>query len=128
MVTEPEFLLDANVCIYVIEGLAPALRERIEDSSIGALATSAIAYAEVMRGVDMSNPAANAVAAAFFDICVVLPFDARAALAFRRVPFRRGRFDHLIAAHALALNLTLVTANDRDFADIPGLRVENWTL
>ena len=35
--------------------------------------------------------------------------------------------DRLIAAHALALDLTLVTNNERDFADVPGLRIENWT-
>jgi len=39
----------------------------------------------------------------------------------------RHRFDQLIAAHTLALNLTLVTANPRDFRDIPDLRVEDWT-
>jgi tRNA(fMet)-specific endonuclease VapC len=37
-----------------------------------------------------------------------------------------GPNDLLIAAHALALNCTVVTANDREFARVPGLRVENW--
>ena len=43
------------------------------------------------------------------------------------LPFARHRFDRLIAAHALALDLTLVTANVRDFYDLPGLKVEDWT-
>lgn len=39
-----------------------------------------------------------------------------------------GPNDLLIAAHALALNLTLVTANVREFERVPALRVENWLL
>jgi tRNA(fMet)-specific endonuclease VapC len=90
------------------------------------LVTSAVAYAEVMRKVPEDElPAFGR--SALFDVVSVLPFDARAALAYRRVPFRRGRFDRLIAAHALALSLTIVTNNESDFDDVPGLRVENWT-
>ena len=37
-----------------------------------------------------------------------------------------GGNDLLIASHALALDLTLVTANEREFARVPGLRIENW--
>jgi tRNA(fMet)-specific endonuclease VapC len=56
----------------------------------------------------------------------VLPFDAAAAEVYARLPFRRGSFDRLIAAHALALDLVLVTDNVADYADVPGLKVENW--
>ena len=44
------------------------------------------------------------------------------------MPFKRARFDRLVAAHALSLDLGIVTNNIVDFADVPGLRVENWTL
>ena len=37
-----------------------------------------------------------------------------------------GPNDMLIAAHALALNCTVITANDREFSRVPGLKVENW--
>jgi len=57
-----------------------------------------------------------------------VPFDTAAARQYAELHFRRGSFDRLIAAHALALDLTLITNNERDFADIPDLRVENWTL
>lgn len=63
----------------------------------------------------------------FFRTFPVLPFDEDAARAFALVPFRRAKFDRLIAAHALALKLTLVTANAADFRDVPGLDVEDWT-
>jgi tRNA(fMet)-specific endonuclease VapC len=70
---------------------------------------------------------AEAEAEAFFELVTVLPFDRAAAAAYARLPFRRGSFDRLIAAHALCAGLTIVTNNERDYKDIPGLRVENWT-
>ncbi len=56
-----------------------------------------------------------------------LPFDAEAAEYFATIPFKRGKFDRLIAAQALSRDLAIVTNNERDFADVPGLKVENWT-
>ena len=58
----------------------------------------------------------------------VLAFDQAAGRAYAGLPFKRGRFDRLIGAHALSRGLTLVTNNERDFADIPGLKIENWTI
>ena len=46
----------------------------------------------------------------------------------RQLPFKRGSYDRLIAAHALSLGLTVVTGNTKHFADVPGLKVENWTV
>ena len=63
----------------------------------------------------------------FFRVVPVLPFDRDAGRAYAELPFKRHRLDRLIAAHALALNVTLVTANPRDFRDIAGLAVEDWT-
>jgi tRNA(fMet)-specific endonuclease VapC len=59
------------------------------------------------------------------------PFDAGAARVYGLVRLasrdrRRDALDKLIAAHALALDLTLVTNNPRDFADHADLRIENW--
>jgi tRNA(fMet)-specific endonuclease VapC len=56
----------------------------------------------------------------------LLPFDEAAARGYARLPFRRGRFDRLLAGHALSLGLVIITRNERDFADVPGLKVENW--
>ena len=126
--TEPRFLLDSNVCIYLLEGLSDEARARAEQCSPGELVTSAIAYAEVMQGLDPTNERGMADVGAFFRIVEIVPFDGTAAARYSDVPFKRGTFDRLIAAHALALGLTLVTNNERDFADVPGLAVENWTL
>lgn len=124
---EPAFLLDTNICIYLLDGTSLVARTRAERQVRGSLATSAIAYAELVRGLDLGKAAIREAVAQFFAVVTVLPFDAAAGDAYRNIPFQRGRFDHLIAAHALALGLTLVTNNERDFADVPGLCVENWT-
>lgn len=126
--TEPRFLFDSNICIYLLEGLSDEARARAEQCSPGEIVTSAIVYAEVTRGLDRNNAPAMAVVAAFFGVVGIVSFDRAAAGRYVEVPFKRGRFDRLIAAHALALDLTLVTNNERDFGDVPGLRVENWTL
>ncbi len=126
--TEARFLLDTNICIYLLEGTSDAARDSIEACTPGEVVTSAIAYAEVVRGIRMDNADDAAKAAAFFDAVEVVPFDSDAALHYRAISFRRGTFDRLIAAHALSLGLTLVTNNERDFADVTGLKVENWTI
>ncbi|MFM2410506.1 MAG: hypothetical protein RL481_1334, partial [Pseudomonadota bacterium] len=55
-------------------------------------------------------------------------FDEAAARAYASIPFKRGTFDRLIAAQALSLDLTVISSNSKDFADVPGLKVENWTV
>lgn len=126
-VTEPRFLLDANSCIYLLEKLSPAVRERAAECRPGEMVTSAIVFAEVARGIDWANAQAAELVTDFFAVVPVFPFDEQAAKAYAGLPFRRGSFDRLIAAHALALDVTLVTANPRDFRGIAGLRVEDWT-
>lgn len=124
---DPVFLLDSNICIYILEGLSAQARRHVEGRRPGEIVTSAVAYAEVMRGVDPDDALAGAKVDALFDIVDVLPFDRVAAQVYQAIPFKRGTFDRLIGAHALALGLTLVTNNVRDYSDISGLRVENWT-
>ena len=126
--TEPAFLLDTNVCIYILEGRIEPLRARLESERPGRIAVSVISFAEVMRGVDRADVERERRAKDLFAFFPVLPFEVPAGSAYHDVPFKRGSFDRLIAAHALALDLTVVTNNERDFADVPGLRVENWTL
>lgn len=125
--TDPAFLLDTNICIYLLEALSEPARQRIQSHQPGEVVTSAVAYAEVMRGLDTTNKGAVAAVDRLFEVVPVLPFDHRAARSYATLPFRRARFDRLIAAHALALRVALVTNNEADFRDIPGLTVENWS-
>jgi len=127
MAAEPRFLLDTNIVIYVLDAARPALRARIESVAVGALVTSTIVLAEVLRGIPDDDHRTLARLQQLLVLAPVLSFDDRAARAYARLPFARGRFDRLIAAHALSMGLCVVTANPRDFADVPGLRVEDWT-
>lgn len=69
---------------------------------------------------------------AFVRLLNVREFDEGAAETYgmiaKTIGVKRKSFDRLIAAHALSLGLTLITNNEADFADVPGLKVENWTV
>lgn len=123
---DPLFLLDSNICIYLLQGSVVPLNARVRTQPRGSLAVSAISYAEVRLGA--RAPEAERALQAFLRDVQLLAFDAAAAEAYARLPFRRARLDRLIAAQALAGGLTLITNNERDFADIPNLKLENWTL
>jgi len=124
--TDPLFLLDSNICIYLFQGAVVPLNARVLAQARGSLAVSAISYAEIRLGV--RDARGEQALASFLRDVALLPFDATAAEAYARLPFRRARLDRLIAAQALSAGLTLVTNNERDFVDIPDLRLENWTL
>jgi tRNA(fMet)-specific endonuclease VapC len=126
-VNSARFLLDSSVCIYILKGLSERARRAVEDRSPGEVVTSAVAYAEVMNGFRDASPRELANAAAFFEVVPVQPFDVAAAEKYRTLVFERHRFDHLIAAHALSLDLVMVTRNVRHFRNVPRLRVEDWT-
>lgn len=115
------FLLDTDICIRILRdsGCRVALRAARESG----VAISAISLAELAQGGAEALASANA----FAESVPVLPFDAAVARAFPAARQARGKFDRLIAAHALALGATLVTHNVRDFRDVPGLRIEDWT-
>jgi tRNA(fMet)-specific endonuclease VapC len=126
-VTDPAFLIDSNIFIYVLADADSAAARRLEACDSGTVATSVIAYAEVLRGIRTGGADAVARLDALLEQIPILAFDGEAARAYSRLPFRRGSFDRLIAAHALSRGLTLVTNNERDFVDVAGLKVENWT-
>jgi tRNA(fMet)-specific endonuclease VapC len=126
-VTKPRFLLDTNVCVYLAEDLSQPLLQRVEECELGELVTSSIAFAEFARGIDWSRPDAEDSVRRLFEAIPIQPFDEQAARTYAGLPFVRHRFDRLIAAHAIALGLVLVTANIGDFRDIPGLEIEDWT-
>ena len=122
---DARYLLDSNICIYLLEGNAPALRDRVERHVPGEIVTSAIAVGEVLIGAQRRGHIDKALL--LFQTFTALPYDLDAARAYASLSFKRASFDRLIAAHALALGLTLVTNNERNFIDIDGLRTENWT-
>ena len=120
-----KYLADANLCINVLDGKSEKAMQRLSTCEVGEVVTSAVAFAEVMIGAEQRRKAERALA--FFAQVPVLPFDEAAARTYAGLPFKRGSYDRLIAAHAITLRLTVVTSNLSDFAGIPGLEVEDWT-
>ena len=122
------YLIDANCCIYLFADRHPALSRRVTSLRHGELGLSTIVLAELALGSQNGKAPPMALLDLFASRLPVLAFDEAAARAYAQLPFRRGRFDRLLAAHALSLGVSLITNNEADFADIPGLKVENWTL
>jgi tRNA(fMet)-specific endonuclease VapC len=129
------YMLDTNICIYLIKRRPPAVIDRFLRCDVGQVAISSVTLAELQYGVAKSQfPKKNAEALqAFLLPLEILPFDDAAGAAYGpiRVDLEKrgvsiGAMDLLIAAHALSLDITLVTHNTREFSRVHGLRVESW--
>lgn len=123
------YLIDSDLAIYSMGGERhSALNRRLVLCSPGEVAISAISFAEVALGTWNGKPPREEVLAAFVRVIPIVPFDDASSRAYARLPFIRARFDRLLAAHALSIGAVVVTNNEDDFADVPGLTVENWTV
>ena len=121
------FLIDADSAIYATTGQHGSLRDRLAECEPGEVGLSAISYAEIVLGMEQGKPPTTEALEAFVSSVPIIAFDDAAARAYAKLPFKRARFDRLLAAHAVSLDAILVTNNGSDFADVPGLKVENWT-
>ena len=121
------FVLDADTAIFATTGQFPALRDRLAEFEPGEVCLSAISYAEIALGMEQGKPPTPRALALLVEVVPVLAFDEAAARAYARLPFKRARFDRLLAAHALSIGAIVITNNEADFADVPGLKIENWT-
>jgi len=131
----PKYMLDTNIFIYLIKHQPPEVRERFAQYFVGDVVISAVTLAELEFGIACSSTAAQetnrAALKSLLEDIMVAPFDAQAAKAYGpiRAAYKdrnRDALDKLIASHALALGVTLVTNNEPDFVNYAGLRVENW--
>ena len=122
------YLIDADAAVYSMDEGHDALTARINKFFPGEIAISTISFAEIAYGTVAGKPPAPDVLEAFIAAIPLVAFDEAAARAYARLPFKRARFDRLLAAHAISIGATVITNNVADFADVPGLRVENWTL
>lgn len=129
------FMLDTNICIYAVKRKPERVLQRLKDALNQGVCISAITYSELEHGVEKSAyPEKNRASLfQFLSILDILPYDDRAGAEYGKIcaylqkqgtPI--GTMDMLIAAHAKAEGLTLVTNNVREFKRVPGLRVENW--
>ena len=121
------YLIDTNSVIYLFTGKYPLLTARLSDQPAGDIGISTIVFAELIQGSTHGKPPLLPALEAVIAQMPLMPFDEPAARSYARLPFRRGRYDRLLAAHALSLGATVITANLADFADVPGLQVEDWS-
>jgi tRNA(fMet)-specific endonuclease VapC len=130
---KPRFMLDTSMCIYLMKNQPEEVAKRFAQYYVGDVVMSAITFAELEYGVVVSSNRTRErrnLAALIEDIPVA-PFDAAAATAYGPVceathERKKDALDKLIAAHAIALDVILVTNNERDFASCPAIRIENW--
>ncbi|MBN3791403.1 type II toxin-antitoxin system VapC family toxin [Burkholderia sp. Ac-20353] len=127
------YMLDTNMCIYLMKNQPEQVAKRFAQCYTGDVVMSAITYAELEYGVTVcANPSRERrnLAVLIEDIPVA-PFDGAAAQAYGPIreatrERKKDQLDKLIAAHAVSLDVTLVTNNERDFASYPGVKLENW--
>ena len=131
------YMLDTNILVYVLNARPyhQAVLDRFDSEEPRDMVVSSITLAELRFGIEKSGQreVSRRVLQNVLEALNVAPFDAKAAQTYGSVragleaegkPI--GSLDTLIAAHALSLDLTLVTNNVREFSKVRRLRVENW--
>jgi tRNA(fMet)-specific endonuclease VapC len=129
-----KYLLDTNICIYALKGNQTVLR-RLLAHQRSEVAVSVITEAELRAGAAKSDSPHKTLRAVenFLGPITILPLLSHDAIAYGAVRAKLeragtpiGPLDTLIAAHAVGRKLVLVTNNEREFARVAGLRIENW--
>lgn len=127
-------MLDTNMCIYLMKNRPEEVARRFARCYAGEVVISAVTLAELEYGVVCSGAGRQqnqrALDALFEDIPAA-PFDGAAARAYGPIRLAarnktKDALDKLIAAHAVSLDVTLVTSNESDFVGYPGVTSENW--
>lgn len=130
-----KYMLDTNICIYLIKQKPAVVLERFKQTDISEISISSITLSELFYGVSKSSkPEQNLMALTQFAAPLeIMSFggeaaqcygDLRAHLEIQGTPI--GSLDMLIAAHAISLSITLVTNNEKEFNRVPNLKIENW--
>jgi tRNA(fMet)-specific endonuclease VapC len=130
-----KFMLDTDICIYLIKKKPKKVIDRLLRHDVSDVCMSSITLSELEFGVAKSGqPQRNKLALLEFAAPLeVMPYDDDAAKEYGYIRAhleKRGRplgaLDTLIAAHARALGVTLVSNNQREFKRVPGLKTVNW--
>ncbi len=129
------YLLDTNICIYIIRDKPIEVRSKFERIKPGEAAISVVTFGELHFGAAKSRKRQSTLALLQELTAIVpvleLPEEAgiqygaiRASLETKGQPI--GNSDLWIAAHAKSAGMILVTNNEREFTRIAGLEIENW--
>ena len=131
------YLLDTNLCITFLRAPLSRVAQKLAATPATQVACSAITVVELYRGAYRSVQTEDNIAkvAALVAQLGCLPLDQAAATHAGRIDadlmargLRIGPYDTLIAATAIANNLTLVTHNTGEFSRVAGLRLEDWEV
>ena len=123
-----KYMLDTNICIYLIKKHPVHVLNTIKKQNISDICLSSVTLAELEYGVQKSErKIQNSLALAeFLSPVEIMPFDEKAAIEFGKIRAALeikgnliGEYDLMIAAHALSLDLILVTNNTREFRRVP---------
>ncbi len=129
------FLFDTNTCIYLIKKKPLEVLQKFSTYIVGDIGISSVTVAELCFGVQKSQrPPQNQQALEQFLLALtIVEFDYDAAVVYGRIRAMLekqgtpiGSLDMLIAAHAVNLDLTLVTNNTREFGRVLNLKLDNW--
>ncbi len=129
-----KYMLDTNIAIYTLKNRPAKVRAAFRKHA-GEMCLSSVSLGELIYGAEKSAQVERnlAVIEGMAARLEVESFDTQAAMHFgqlRAELAKSGRligpYDMMIAGHARALGLILVTNNRREFDRVPGLRVENW--
>ena len=132
------FMLDTDTCIFLMRGDSPALAAKVQSVPLQQQVMSAVTFAELTYGVQVSTAAKRKQNQSVLDSLVLhlavldWPQDAAKHYAEIRADLKKrgaqiGAADLMIAAHARAMGAIVVTNNVKDFERVKGLVVENWT-
>lgn len=128
------YLLDTDTCSFAVMG-HPEVFPKLDGLDRESWALSSLVFAELDYGLVRNKllPRSALALEKFLSSAAVVAFDQKAAHEAARVRAHQdqigkpsGAIDQLIAGHALALGLVLVTGNTKHFEHVPGLVVENW--
>ncbi len=129
----PKYMLDTNMCIYLMKNQPASVAARFAECYFGDVVISAVTLAELQYGVvrSIDKERNQRSLALLLEDIPAIPFDIPAAAAYGMIRYatkdkKSDALDKLIAAHAVALRVILVTNNERDFKTYPGLVLDNW--
>jgi tRNA(fMet)-specific endonuclease VapC len=129
------YLLDTNICIYLIKKHPPEVLARFQQIQLKQLHIPTITLFELYYGIEKNNSQQRNLAALenFIAPLTIVDFtlDAAKKAAKIRNNLQKsgtpiGAYDIQIAAIATSLNMTLLTNNTREFERVKGLKLENW--
>ena len=130
-----KLILDTNICVYILNNKPEHIARKFYEYGAGEIAISSIVLPEPLYGLHKSKykKSNKAVLDKLLDFLEIVPFGDKEALTYAKIRSKLesagcviGSMDMLIASVALANDLVLVTNNQKEFARISNLKLQNW--